>query len=243
MSWIEVGNDIFCIRYEPLDQTIGAIRTGEGVVAIDSRSHRVHAGELLEDLRALDANAPIYLINTHYHWDHSFGNDQFAESVIVGHTRTRDALVTRGVQMRDELVTEDWLRPETAKLISEVQIVPPTITFESSMSLSLGDRQINMTYLGRAHTDSDIVITVDEVLYAGDLIEVGAPPSFGDSFPAEWVETLGRVASMCGGPVVPGHGDVVDRAFVESQTDEIRRAVGGESVYGDDVMAVIAERM
>ncbi len=243
MSWIEVGTDIFCIRYAPLDQTIGAILTGEGLVVIDSRSHRVHARELLNDLRSLDARAPIYLINTHYHWDHSFGNDQFTASVIVGHMKTRQALVSRGIAMRDELATADWLEPETAQLIGEVEIAAPTITFDKLMSLMLGDRQIDMTYLGRAHTDSDIVITVDDTLFAGDLIEVGAPPSFGDSFPLEWIETLERMTPLCGGPVVPGHGDVVDRAFVESQTYEIRRAVAGEPVYPDDVMTQIAERM
>ncbi|NND02324.1 MAG: hypothetical protein HKN91_06005 [Acidimicrobiia bacterium] len=145
--------------------------------------------------------------------------------------------------MRDELVTADWLKPETAQLISEIEVTPPTVTFEKSMSLALGDRQIGLAHLGRAHTDSDIVITVDDVLFAGDLIEVGAPPSFGDSFPAEWVETLVLMAPICRGPVVPGHGDVVDRDFVEFQTEEIRRAVDGEAVYSEAVTAAIAERL
>ena len=243
MSWIEVGADIFCIRYEPLDQTIGAIRTEDGVVAIDSRSHRVHAQELLDDLRELDPRAPVYLINTHYHWDHSFGNDQFSDSVVVGHTKTREALAGRGTQMRDELEVADWLTPESAALIREVEIVPPTVTFDSSLTLTLGDRDIAMTYLGRAHTDSDIVITVDDVLFAGDLIEVGAPPSFGDSFPKEWVSTLDLVAPLCQGPVVPGHGDVVDGAFVAAQRDEIGRAVSGERVYPEAVMDMIRARL
>lgn len=242
MTWIEVGSNIFCVRYEPLDQTIGAIRTGDGLVAIDSRSHRVHAQELLGDLRTLDPRAPVYLINTHYHWDHSFGNDQFGSSVTIGHAKTREALIERGVAMRDELVQADWLKPETAQLISEIEVAPPTVTFDRSMSLVLGDQEIELTHLGRGHTDSDIVIAVDDVLFAGDLIEVGAPPSFGDSFPTEWVETLEQMAPLCVGAVVPGHGDVVDRSFVEAQTEEIRRAVAGEAVYPEAVMAQIASR-
>lgn len=243
MSWIEVGDDIFCIRYEPLDQTIGAIRTGEGLVVLDSRSHRLHAEELLNDLRSLDARSPVYLINTHYHWDHSFGNAQFTGATIVGHHNTRDALVADGEQMKAALVAADWLSPGFARLIGQVEITPPTITFADTMALFLGGREILLSYLGRAHTDSDIVITVDDVVFAGDLIEVGAPPSFGDSFPSEWVDTLGAVAPMCTGPVVPGHGDVVERAFVEGQQDEIRRAVAGEDVYPDAVMAEIRERL
>lgn len=243
MSWIEVGDDIYCMRYEPLDQTIGAIRTDEGLVVIDSRSHRLHAQELLADLESLDDRGPSYVINTHYHWDHTFGNDQFADCVILGHSATRRTLLQEGDEMKRALAVSDWLPPESAGLIDEVVITPPSLVFEATMSLILGDREITLTHLGRGHTDSDIVIVVDDVLFAGDLIEVGAPPSFGDSYPTEWVETLQRMAPLCVGPVVPGHGDVVDRTFVESQTDEIRRAVAGEPVYPDPVLAEIATRM
>lgn len=243
MTWIEVGDDIFCIRYGPLDQTIGAIRTDEGLVAIDSRSHRVHAEELLADLRRLDPSPPAVLVNTHYHWDHTFGNAQFAGALLVGHRKTRDTLIADGAAMKSDLAQAGWLPPDFAALIAEVEITPPTVVFDSSISLSLGTREIDLTYLGRAHTDSDIVVTIDGVLFVGDLIEVGAPPSFGDSFPAEWPETLDRVLELCTGPAVPGHGDIVDRNFVEAQRAEIARAVSGEPVYPAEVMETIAARL
>jgi len=59
------------------------------------------------------------------------------------------------------------------------------------------------------------------VVFAGDLVEQGAPPSFGDAYPLDWPGTVGHLAPFATGAVVPGHGDVVDRAFVERQAAEL----------------------
>lgn len=242
MPWNEIADDVFYMRYKPLDQTIGAIRTDDGLVVIDSRSHRSHAKELTSDLCELDRRPASILVNTHYHWDHTFGNAQFPDAMIVGHERTRIALQADGPAVKAQLAAADWIDEDDRRLIADVSITPPTATFTNRMSLFPGGRHIGLHYLGRGHTDSDIVITVDNVLFAGDLIEVGAPPSFGDSFPEEWAATLELVSEMCAGPVVPGHGDVVDRTHVVRQHDEILRAVSGESVYTEQTMATIRSR-
>lgn len=104
-----------------------------------------------------------------------------------------------------------------------METVPPTDVFEQSASIDLGDRTVRLDFLGRGHTDSDIVVTVPDadVTFAGDLVEEGAPPAFGDSFPVDWPETLVRMESMMGTVVVPGHGDVVDAAYVAGQRAEL----------------------
>ncbi len=93
------------------------------------------------------------------------------------------------------------------------------------------------------HTDNDIVIGIDDVVFAGDLIEESAAPWFGDGYPTEWVATLDRLLDDVTGPVVPGHGDVVDRGFVLSQRDLIARAVAGEAVFPPGTMEDIRVRM
>ncbi len=128
-------------------------------------------------------------------------------------------------------------------------IKPPTVTFRDALDLHLGGRDIRLWHPGLGHTDSDIVVLVDDVVVAGDLVEEGAPPSFGDSFPRAWVETLGLLAGTISGTVVPGHGDIVDKAFVLTQRDEIAAAIahldGGDepSPYPDAVDDVIAARL
>jgi glyoxylase-like metal-dependent hydrolase (beta-lactamase superfamily II) len=59
------------------------------------------------------------------------------------------------------------------------------------------------------------------VAFAGDLVEEGAPPSFGDAFPLAWPATVGRLLDLAATTVVPGHGDVVGRDFVRRQRAEL----------------------
>jgi glyoxylase-like metal-dependent hydrolase (beta-lactamase superfamily II) len=86
--------------------------------------------------------------------------------------------------------------------------------------VEIGGRPVELRYLGRGHTDHDIVIGVPGtgVIWAGDLLEGGAVPFFGDSYPLDWPATAAALAGMVAdGVVVPGHGDHAGRGFAESQ--------------------------
>jgi glyoxylase-like metal-dependent hydrolase (beta-lactamase superfamily II) len=91
--------------------------------------------------------------------------------------------------------------------------------------LDIGGRTLELCHLGRGHTEGDIVVAVDDamVLLAGDLVEQAGPPSFGDSFPIDWPETLAALLHRTppGTSVVPGHGTPVDLDFVHAQHDEL----------------------
>jgi glyoxylase-like metal-dependent hydrolase (beta-lactamase superfamily II) len=114
--------------------------------------------------------------------------------------------------------------PEIARDVREVVIDPPDRTFDAEATVEVGDRELRLTYLGRAHTDTDIAVEVvgANVLFAGDLLEEGATPSFGDSYPLEWPATVERLLPLATGAVVPGHGAVGGRAFAESQLAQLR---------------------
>jgi glyoxylase-like metal-dependent hydrolase (beta-lactamase superfamily II) len=104
-----------------------------------------------------------------------------------------------------------------------LEIVPPDNTFAESQTLDIGGREVVLQYFGLGHTNSDIAIHVPDanVLFAGDLLEEGAPPWYGDSFPLEWPETVERMLPLATGNVVPGHGDVIDRWYSERQLLEL----------------------
>ncbi len=103
-------------------------------------------------------------------------------------------------------------------------IDPPDRTFVREATVDLGDRRVDLRFMGRGHTDHDVVALVPgaDVLFAGDLVEQGAPPSFGDAYPLDWPATLGQLLDLAAeGRVVPGQGEVVDRDFVAAQLGEI----------------------
>ncbi|HKG18251.1 MAG TPA: MBL fold metallo-hydrolase, partial [Candidatus Limnocylindrales bacterium] len=93
-----------------------------------------------------------------------------------------------------------------------------------TVEIDPGGRTVELRYLGRGHTDNDIVITVPgaDVLFAGDLLENDATPYFGDAFPLDWPGTVERVVEFATGVVVPGHGTIGDRGFVVRQMTEFR---------------------
>ena len=209
--WQELGDGIFRRRYEFLDQNIGLVIGAGAVLLIDTRSHPGHAEELASDLRLVTPFPVGWVFNTHYHWDHAFGNQVFDKSAIWGHVNCRRELIERGLTPVDKLLID---YPGQADGFHSVVVTPPTETFEERAGIDLGDRSVEVAYHGHGHTNSDAVLHADDVTFAGDLIEEGAPPSFGDSFPIAWFDTVGRLAAEARTIVVPGHGDVVDVEYI-----------------------------
>jgi len=219
-GWTEMGDGVFVRRYESLDLNIGAVLCGEGVVVVDTRGAHVQARELSSDLRSITRLPVAAVVNTHHHWDHTFGNAVFAGIPIWGHTRCAETMRVHGEDMRRQV--KEWA-PQYADVFDEVVITPPDHVVFTSESLLVGDRRIELRHLGRAHTDNDLIVKIPDanVVFAGDMIEESAPPNFGDSYPLEWPETLASLKTHCTGPVVPGHGATVGINFVEDQHAEL----------------------
>jgi len=217
--WREVGDGVFVRRYAFFDQNIVAIRGDGEVLVVDTRTTYGQARELQEELRALTRD-PWVVVNTHHHFDHADGNALFLPADIWGLERCAEVMRERGRAAVEAVAAE---MPELAEELAEVQIVPPNRTFADRATLNVGGREVRLRHLGRGHTDNDIVVLVPDarVALAGDLVEEGAPPSFGDAFPLDWGPTLRAALELFDGPVVPGHGGVVDRGFAAAQAGEI----------------------
>lgn len=241
--WQELGDGVFRRRWESLDLNVRLIVAESAALVIDSRANHAQADELIDEIRLITQAPVTHLVNTHHHWDHTFGNARFPAADIVGHVRCRRELIENGEAARQSLLDADWLPDEAKPLFAEVQITPPEITFDERLEIELGERVVTLTHLGRGHTDNDIIVQIDDVLFAGDLVEEGAPPQFGDAHPREWPGTLDRLIERVSGIVVPGHGDVVDRDFIEGQRDQITRAIDGEPVFPEQIMTQIRDRL
>jgi len=245
MAWQEIGDRVFTRRYRFFNQQIGVVLGGKDVLVVDTRSTPAQAREIASELRELTRDPVSIIVDTHWHFDHSFGNSVFRPAVAWGHARAAERLRADGQATIEEVAAEI---PEIAADIRETVIDPPENTFEDRATVAVGDRLVELSYHGRAHTDGDIVLVVPDanVMFAGDLLEEGAPPSFGDSFPLEWPATLALLLPLATGVVVPGHGAIGDRSFVEGQLAAFRRlALLARSVHEGsvDLRDAVAEQL
>ena len=215
-SWVEVGDRVFVRRYAFFDQNIGVVLGRGEALVIDTRSTHAQAREILTDLRELTADPVTVVVDTHGHFDHAYGNRVFRPATIWGHERCVTFMARTGESRRATIAAEN---PELAGDLPEVVIDPPDSTFADETVVDVGGRPVELRYLGRGHTDHDIVIAVPgaAVLFAGDLLENGAVPWFGDGFPLEWPATAAALGELVEGVVVPGHGDHAGRAFAVEQ--------------------------
>jgi glyoxylase-like metal-dependent hydrolase (beta-lactamase superfamily II) len=222
--WAEVGDRVFTRRYAFYDQNIGAILGDDGVLIVDTRISHRQADEILVDLAELTPLPVRAVVNTHGHNDHAFGNHRFRPAPIWGHSRCARMLRETGAR---QIAAVSAAIPDLADELAEVVLDPPDCTFdgdEATLEFDAGGRTVELRYLGRGHTDNDIVVLVPDadVIFAGDLVENGAPPFFGDGYPMEWPATVERLVDLVTGAVVPGHGDVSDRGFAVRSMVEIR---------------------
>ena len=220
-TWVELGDRVFVRRYEFYDQNIGVVLGDGAALVIDTRSTHVQGREILADLRMLTHDPVTVVVNTHGHFDHAFGNHVFRPATIWAQAGCPPFLLRTGEERRARIMAGE---PGIAADLPEVEIDPPDRVFAETARIEIGGRPVDLRYLGRGHTDHDIVISVPDadVVFAGDLIEGGAVPFFNDGYPLDWPETALRLAELVRGIVVPGHGDHAGWAFANAQADAFR---------------------
>jgi glyoxylase-like metal-dependent hydrolase (beta-lactamase superfamily II) len=223
----EVADRVWVARYEWFDVNVSVVAGAAGLLVVDTNASERAARAVLADLRRLSTAPLVAAVNTHVHFDHTFGNGVFAAegAQVVAHEEAAAALPAHAADIRAQAAAEADEDERYAELVATEELVP-TRTFSSALTLDLGDRVVELVHPGRGHTSGDLVVRVPEadVLLAGDLVEESAArqgvPGFGsDSWPMEWPTTLDLVLSLVGPDtvVVPGHGAPVGRDFVQEQ--------------------------
>ncbi|HEY7488593.1 MAG TPA: MBL fold metallo-hydrolase [Streptosporangiaceae bacterium] len=219
MSWAEIADRCFQRRYSSLDVTVGVVLGSDGALVIDTLGSPREAERLRMDLRRLGVRRePRWVVNTHAHFDHCFGNRTFAAAELWGHVSVPGELEKID---REALAAEF---PEWAGDVRTAPIVPPDRLVDHAAVINVGDRLVKLHHLGRGHTSGDLVVMVPDArcVYAGDLVEESGPPAYGpDSFPLDWPATVIQLLNLPFDTVVPGHGKVVGRDFVVQEAGKL----------------------
>jgi glyoxylase-like metal-dependent hydrolase (beta-lactamase superfamily II) len=253
--WTEVADRVYRRRYNPLDVSVCVVRGPTGLMVVDTRSTHREADQIRADLAELGDLPVRWVVNTHAHYDHTFGNARFGpgsdvDAPIYAHER-----VPAHLDEFERPMLADWVAQEMEPVAEwrEVVIMPPTVLLGERAIIDVGDRIVETRHLGRGHTDNDIVLHIPDAgaWLVGDLVEESGPPCFGSgSFPLDWPDTMVRVHEVIGAAevVVPGHGAVVDANFVAAQqvelldTAELIRELFTAGVLVEDAVAAGGRR-
>jgi glyoxylase-like metal-dependent hydrolase (beta-lactamase superfamily II) len=176
------------------------------VMLVDDGTTPAAARAFLEDVKIL-TNKPVrYVVNTHFHYDHTDGNSVFSPDVdIIGHEYVRNAILNFDVLHREPFVTSQARMPAEER--AQIKPTPPNVTYSSKMLLYKGPHEIQLLFLGRGHTGGDTVVFLprERIVCTGDLME-SRLAYMGDAYFDEWVATLEALKKLDFATVLPGHG-------------------------------------
>lgn len=187
---------------------IGFIVGQKGVAVIDSGGSLKIGQQLKEAIRKITPLPILYVINTHVHPDHIFGNAAFKADnpIFVGHAKLAEAMERR---------RETYMRNNAAWLGADFvgsEMIKPTQTVDASMDIDLGGRSLHLTAWPPAHTSADLsVLDLDTAtLWTGDLLFVERTPSM-DGDTLGWLKLIPKLKETPAKRAIPGHGPVVEQ--------------------------------
>jgi len=209
-----VSDNVYWFQSEVYAQvTAGAVTGPQWAVVIDTLALPEETREMrgfIED----QLGVPVkYVINTHYHADHSWGNCFFSGATIIGHALCRKLLAEKGKASLEAIKAHN-------KVFEPVKIVEPHMTFsDGNLSLRVGKKTLVMS-LSPGHSDDSISVLVEEdrVLFAGDAFM--PIPYTVDGNEEELMATMKRIGKMGLENIIQGHGDIILRGEIEEATRE-----------------------
>jgi cyclase len=204
--------------------------TNEGVILVDDK-YEQHFNEIMQNVRKVTSQPVKYVINTHYHADHSGGNTHFAPiAAIISTSMARQNIINK-------------VQPGAPD-----NMIPAGITFSQEMSVFLGGKEVRAMHFGRGHTNTDAFVYFPalRVLHSGDMVTSGQPliDYGGGGSLVEWTKTLDKaMAGVEFDTLIPGHGPVSPKQMMltyRNNTEILRNRVATEIRAGKSQQQVAA---
>jgi glyoxylase-like metal-dependent hydrolase (beta-lactamase superfamily II) len=211
ITFAKLGEGAFAYTAEG-DPNTGVIVGDDGVMVIDAQATPAMASDVLRHIRTVTDLPVKYVLLSHYHAVRVLGASAYDAQDIIASRLTHEMIAERGQQ--------DWDSEygRFPRLFEGAESIPgltwPSIVFDGTLTLDLGNRKVEIFSPGRGHTQGDTVAWLPDqkILFAGDLVEYGATPYAGDAHLADWPATLDALRALKPEKLVPGRGDALTTA-------------------------------
>jgi glyoxylase-like metal-dependent hydrolase (beta-lactamase superfamily II) len=230
-GWERLADGVGRRRMPVWDATVGLIAGDSGVLMYDTGSTLREGAELRTQAQALLGGRRVtHIALSHPHFDHVLGTAAFAGAQVYGAVGVADLMKRERDEILGSAVRHGVAADDAAQAV-DVLVVPHHMV-SGEWTLELGGRQVLLANVGPGHSGHDLAVLVPggpEVVFCGDLVEESGEPQAGpDAIPSRWPAALDRLLSLGGEDAVyvPGHGAVVDAAFVRTQRDVLAARFG-----------------
>ncbi len=184
----------------------GIVIGRDGVLVVDTLISAKEGERFLADIRKVTDKPIRYVVNTHTHLDHAFGNYVFAKqgAVVISHEADRRYLEKMG-EATLKNAGNFGLTPEQ---MDGTTIVLPTLTFSDRLTIDLGGETVELIHTAPSHTEGSVVVYLPakKLLFAGDILFTDFHPFLADGDLPGWTKTLDALVAMDVDRIVPGHG-------------------------------------
>ncbi|MFZ5453327.1 MAG: MBL fold metallo-hydrolase [Thermodesulfobacteriota bacterium] len=192
----------------------GIIIGQDYIVAVDAKMSAREAQRFIKDIRKISKKPIKFLINTHYHLDHSLGNSEFAKlgAVIIAQENDKENMEKAGAGML-QYAKQSGL---TEQDLQGTKVTYPTLTFKERVTLYLGNNRVEIFFPGPSHTNGSVLVYVprEKVLFTGDILFTDYHPFTGNADIAGWIKVLDQLMTMDATKIIPGHGPVSSKKDV-----------------------------
>ena len=228
---IETGNGIYA--YLQPDggwgwSNAGLVVDGDQSLLVDTLFDAKLTREMLSamaDASGVQADDIGTLVNTHSNGDHTHGNGLCTHAEIIASKASAEEMEVVSAEGISNLMQTAANLGEAGEYVlqifgafdfTDVSEKLPTKTFSGEMSLTVGDKQVNLIEVGPAHTKGDVLVHVleDETVFTGDILFIDGTPLMWDGPVSNWIGACEKIIAMNAAVIVPGHGPITDNAGV-----------------------------